>query len=93
MDALSPHATGSRCRTVQRAIADCLSSLRSFTKQDYAGLKALDVLKVFSSLAGMARLTGMPYYPHVRLVTHSRLSGSGSCRPVLRACTVFLSRA
>ena len=76
MDALSPHATGSRCRTVQRAIADCLSSLRSFTKQDYAGLKALDVLKVFSSLAGMARLTG-----------------SGSCRPVLRACTVFLSRA
>lgn len=60
MDALSLFAEGGRCRAIQRAAADCLRSLSSFTKQDYAGLKAMEVLKVFSSLARSARLTGMP---------------------------------
>lgn len=61
MDALAPHAEGrSRCRAIQRAAADSLGCLSALTKQDYAGMKALEVLKVFSSLARLARLTGVP---------------------------------
>ena len=58
MDALGPHAEGGECRAIQKAAADCLEGLSSFTKQDYAGMKAMEVLKVFSSLACLAALTG-----------------------------------
>ena len=88
MDALSIYAAGCSCRAIQRAVADCLSSLSSFNKQDYAGLKAMDLLKAFSSLARMAGLTGLPSHPLMRRVICPGLSGANSCCPVLHACTV-----
>ena len=86
MDALSLFAEGGRCRAIQRAAADCLRSLSSFTKQDYAGLKAMEVLKVFSSLARLAALTGkLPSQPAI-VFPVSRTAGLFSTYPAFR-CT------
>ena len=61
MNALAPHAEGgSGCRAIQRAARDSTGCLSAFTKQDYAGMKALEVVKVLSSLARLARLAGTP---------------------------------
>ena len=58
MDALALYAEGSKCAATQRAACDCLSSLESVSKHDFAAMKVLEVLKVFSSLASLARHTG-----------------------------------
>ncbi len=86
MDALGSHAEGGECRVVQKAAADCLEGMSSFTKQDYAGMKAMEVLKVFSSLARLAALTGkLPSQPAM-VFPVSRTAGLFSTYPAFR-CT------
>jgi len=58
MGALVLYAEGGKCAATQRAACDCLSGLESVSKADYAAMKVLEVLKVFSSLARLARHTG-----------------------------------
>jgi len=58
MKALVSYTEGGICAATQRAAYDCLSGLESVSKADYAAMKVLEVLKVFSSLARLARHTG-----------------------------------